>query len=158
MAQVRQPSGPVVELVLLLTIARSCLSAHRGHVPGGAASPPAALKNVLYMMADDMRPEWDVYCPDCGLDTPNINALAKTGLLFTRAYVSLRGMADFHSVDDSMFCERHASTLRQLFDSTGYYGMRRIYFVMFTLGCMFTDAYGSRSRVFLGRLIISYFH
>jgi hypothetical protein len=33
-----------------------------------------------------MRPEWDVYCPTCGMHTPNINALAKTGLLFTRAY------------------------------------------------------------------------
>ena len=41
---------------------------------------------VLYMVADDMRPEWDAYCPSCKLITPNIDKLTEGGLLFTRAY------------------------------------------------------------------------
>ena len=32
----------------------------------GAAAPT---RNILYMIADDMRPEWDAYCPTCGLHT-----------------------------------------------------------------------------------------
>ena len=43
-------------------------------------------KNVLYMMADDMRPEWNAYCPSCNVITPNLDKLVSTGLLFTRAY------------------------------------------------------------------------
>lgn len=39
----------------------------------------APQKNVLYMIADDMRPEWDAYCPSCKLHTPHIDELARTG-------------------------------------------------------------------------------
>ena len=49
----------------------------------GAAAPT---RNILYMIADDMRPEWDAYCPSCGLHTPHLNQLVQEGLLFTRAY------------------------------------------------------------------------
>ena len=33
-----------------------------------------------------MRPEWDAYCPSCGLHTPHLDQLVQEGLLFTRAY------------------------------------------------------------------------
>ena len=35
-----------------------------------------AKPNVLYIIGDDMRPQWNVYCPTCGLKTPNLDALA----------------------------------------------------------------------------------
>ena len=53
--------------------------------PDEVAAAPAR-RNILYMISDDMRPEWDVYCPTCGLQTPHLNKLASEGLLFTRAY------------------------------------------------------------------------
>ena len=53
---------------------------------GAAPAGDAPRKNILYMIADDMRPEWDSYCPTCGLHTPNLNQLVAEGLLFTRAY------------------------------------------------------------------------
>ena len=42
-------------------------------------------RNVLYMIADDLRPEFNVYSPTTGLHTPNIDQLAREALLFTRA-------------------------------------------------------------------------
>ena len=50
------------------------------------AHPPV---HRSYMIADDMRPEWEAYCPGCGLHTPNIDRLTETGTLFTRAYCQM---------------------------------------------------------------------
>jgi iduronate 2-sulfatase len=49
-------------------------------------SPPRRRPNILYIIADDMRPAWNVYCPSCGLVTPHLDRLASEGLLFQRAY------------------------------------------------------------------------
>ena len=43
------------------------------------------MPNVLFIAADDLRPELGCYGVDLAI-TPNLDALAKDGLLFNRAY------------------------------------------------------------------------
>lgn len=56
-------------------------------------TPPGA-KNVLFLAVDDMRPSLGAYnftlqgmAPGHKSHSPNIDKLARDGLLFTRAYV-----------------------------------------------------------------------
>ena len=55
--------------------------------PGGS-SPRDNHKNVLFMMADDLRPAIGAYNFP-GMHTPNMDRLANEGTLFKRAYVQL---------------------------------------------------------------------
>ena len=59
-----------------------------------AAAVPSALKNVLMIIVDDLRPELGAYGaasmlqgPGGASTTPHIDALAKSGALFERAFV-----------------------------------------------------------------------
>ena len=47
---------------------------------------PAGAKNVLFLVVDDLRPSIGAYNFSLAR-TPNIDALASSGLLFERAYV-----------------------------------------------------------------------
>src|SRR4051812_5949260 len=46
---------------------------------------PERKYNVLFLMADDMRPELGCYGVK-GIKTPNLDAIAKAGVRFDRAY------------------------------------------------------------------------
>jgi arylsulfatase A-like enzyme len=47
---------------------------------------PAGAKNVLFVIADDMRPQLGCYGHDY-MHTPEIDKLSASGTLFNRAYV-----------------------------------------------------------------------
>lgn len=50
--------------------------------------PPAGVKNVLYLLVDDLRPDVSPYGASW-MVTPNIQALAKSGTTFSRAYTNI---------------------------------------------------------------------
>src|ERR1700678_4338164 len=50
------------------------------------AADPKRKPNVLFLMSDDMRAELGCYASMFGAKTPNIDALAKTGVRFDRNY------------------------------------------------------------------------
>ena len=52
----------------------------------GAEKNPARKPNVLFLMADDMRVELGCYASRFGAKTPNLDALAKSGVRFDRNY------------------------------------------------------------------------
>ncbi|HEY1377222.1 MAG TPA: sulfatase [Gemmataceae bacterium] len=54
--------------------------------PAVAADPPAKRPNVLFLIADDMRPDLGCYGQPL-VQSPTIDALAKAGVRFERAYV-----------------------------------------------------------------------
>ena len=68
-------------MALLAAAAASVSDPLGGPLPTCSTGP---CKNVLYILADDMRAEWGAY----GLPaiTPHLDALAADGLIFTRAY------------------------------------------------------------------------
>lgn len=54
------------------------------------ATAPKGAKNVLFLVADDMRPSLGPYAADPSATpffTPNINGLSDGGITFTRAYI-----------------------------------------------------------------------
>ena len=53
---------------------------------GAAAGRGAGRPNVLFLMSDDMRVELGCYASRFGAKTPNIDALAKSGVRFDRNY------------------------------------------------------------------------
>ena len=65
-------------LLLLLLVA--LLQASRS-----TSTPPK--RNVLFIVVDDMRPDLSSYNATIS-HTPNMDRLAATGMLFSRAYVS----------------------------------------------------------------------
>jgi iduronate 2-sulfatase len=56
-----------------------------GSFPFSSALEPGKRPNVLFIMADDLRPEMGCYGSDL-VKTPNIDRLARRGLVFSRAY------------------------------------------------------------------------
>lgn len=67
-------------LTQLLLVAAFAATAHAGDRP--------AKPNLLFMVADDMRPELGAYGQSY-METPNIDAFAKTGTVFTRSYCQM---------------------------------------------------------------------
>ena len=53
---------------------------------GAETAKPARRPNVLFIMSDDMRVEIGCYGSRFGAQTPNLDALAKSGVRFDRNY------------------------------------------------------------------------
>ncbi len=58
---------------------------------------PAAEKNIVFFIADDMSPELGCY-GNAAIKTPNMDALAKDGCLFTNAYATTASCSASRSV------------------------------------------------------------
>ena len=71
-------SKSILFLTLLLTLANSSNAAE--------PQPPQKIKNVLFIIADDLRANVLGCYGDAFCKTPNIDKLARTGVLFTQAY------------------------------------------------------------------------
>ena len=54
-------------------------------VSARAADPAPQRPNILFIVVDDLRPELGCYGKDY-IQSPNIDGLAKTGIVFERAY------------------------------------------------------------------------
>ena len=106
--------------------------------PAGGAAPSSSRPNVLFIAVDDLRPELGCYGVT-QVKTPNIDRLAKQGVVFTRAYCQqplcnptraslLTGLRPastgvFHN--KTHFREKNPDviTLPQHFKNNGYYTM-----------------------------------
>ncbi len=56
-------------------------------VAGFATNAPAKVKpNIMFIMVDDLGPEWISCCGAEDIETPNIDKMAKGGMRFTNAY------------------------------------------------------------------------
>ena len=55
--------------------------------PRPPSPPPSSSRNLLYIVVDDLRNELGFTNRRRGLMTPNIDALAKKGMIFSRAYI-----------------------------------------------------------------------
>ena len=51
-----------------------------------SCQPPTAPPNILFIMVDDLGPEWISAYGSDSIETPNIDRLANEGLLFNKAY------------------------------------------------------------------------
>jgi arylsulfatase A-like enzyme len=71
----------VVVAACLLLADGSALAQDASHT----AAPTAKRPNILFIAIDDLRPQLGCYGA-AQMKTPNIDALAKTGVMFTRAY------------------------------------------------------------------------
>ena len=109
-----------------------------------AYAAPSAKPNVLFIAVDDLRPELGCYGRDY-IKSPNIDALARSGIVFERAYVQqavcspsrtsvMTGLRpDSTKVWDLVTSFRTAQpdtiTLGQAFKNAGYFvqGMGKIY-------------------------------
>ena len=109
-----------------------------------AYAAPSAKPNVLFIAVDDLRPELGCYGRDY-IKSPNIDALARSGIVFERAYVQqavcspsrtsvMTGLRpDTTKVWDLVTSFRTAQpdpiTLGQAFKNAGYFvqGMGKIY-------------------------------
>lgn len=58
------------------------------HAFEGSAQNQQSLKNVLFIMVDDLRPELKIY-GESHIKSPNIDALASEGITFNRAYCNV---------------------------------------------------------------------
>src|SRR5579859_4991152 len=66
--------------------AASAAAAIPGAAPAQTPATPVRRPNVLFLMADDMRVELGCYASRFDAKTPNIDALAKSGVRFDRNY------------------------------------------------------------------------
>ncbi len=69
----------------LNTLIRAVLLLTGGALPVLAAGPASQKPNVLFLVVDDLRPELGCYGKDY-IKSPNIDRLAKAGMVFNRAY------------------------------------------------------------------------
>jgi hypothetical protein len=82
---------PTVVWLVLLSLglaAGSCDFSARA-APPPAHTPAAALRNVMYVMVDDLRSQLSCYGHNDTVRTPNVDRLAASGTLFRHAYVSI---------------------------------------------------------------------
>ena len=70
----------------LATVAGASAAAALPGVASAQGSAPARKPNVLFLMADDMRVELGCYASRFDAKTPNLDALAKSGVRFDRNY------------------------------------------------------------------------
>jgi arylsulfatase A-like enzyme len=85
----------------------------RGQASGGAARKP----NVLFFMADDMRVELGCYQSMFGAQTPNLDALANSGVRFARNYCQYPLCNPSRT---SMLTNRHPTTTMVLGNRTDF--------------------------------------
>ena len=72
-------------MLLETAVAAALLLGAAGAAGAAPVAPPARPPNVLYLMADDMRPQLGCYGQKV-MKTPHIDGLAASGLLFETAY------------------------------------------------------------------------
>lgn len=129
-----------VGLFILLTLAAGCVLTPETR--GGEAAGPAAQRpNILFFLTDD-QPQIGMGCMgNPHIHTPNMDALAAEGVLFTNAFVTTsicacnratlltgqhmrrHGIRDFHQpLSAEAFAEAYPVLLRQAGYRTGYLG------------------------------------
>ena len=112
------PLHALGKVLLIFSLASPCLSA--AHAP----------RNILHLVADDMRPQLGIYGHDY-MKTPNLDELGRTGVVFDHAYTQLlRCGCAFCFV-----CRKRAYM----------YGLRNIFSKFYVATC-FLDQFG----VFIG--------
>src|SRR5271155_2134221 len=67
-------------------VAGAAVAATVAEALGQTAAPVQQKMNVLFFMSDDMRAELGCYGSRLGCQTPNLDALAKSGVRFDRNY------------------------------------------------------------------------
>jgi arylsulfatase A-like enzyme len=82
-----------------------------------AQAAPAAKRNVLFLMSDDMRVELGCYASRFGAQTPNLDKLAKAGVRFDRNYCQFPLCNPSRA---SMLTGRHATTTGVLGNRTDF--------------------------------------
>ena len=81
----RKPVYIISCAVFSLVLVSRFLSAYNNKEPFRAGHAPVTKPNVLFILVDDLRPELNCY-GQTQILSPNIDRLAASGMLFTRAY------------------------------------------------------------------------